>query len=76
MDIKKFGELPIIGILRGIKAEDIFPLSETIIASGLKTIEITMNTEGAAERIREMVKYSAGRLTIELVPFPIGMLKI
>ena len=64
MDINKFKELPILGILRGIKPDSIEPLTQTIISSGLQTIEITMNTPGAAELIQKMVKAAQGKLTI------------
>ena len=52
MDIDQFKQLPIMGILRGIDEDAINPLTQSIIASGLKTVEITMNTEGAAFLIR------------------------
>ena len=64
MDVKEFKQLPILGILRGVAAKDIVALTETIIASGLKTIEITMNTENAANLIREAVKIAQKRLMI------------
>lgn len=64
MDVKNFKKLPILGILRGIVLDDINPLIETIISSGLKTIEITMNTEGASDLIRKAVKVANKRLTI------------
>lgn len=64
MDIAEFKKLPIMGILRGIKEEDIDPLAEAVISSGLKTIEITMNTPDAAGLIRRMRKTASGQLTI------------
>jgi 2-dehydro-3-deoxyphosphogluconate aldolase/(4S)-4-hydroxy-2-oxoglutarate aldolase len=64
MDIKKFKELPIMGILRGAEPDLIEPLTDTVISAGLKTIEITMNTEGAAELIKQTVKAAKNRLTI------------
>lgn len=64
MDIKKFKKLPFLGILRGIDNDDIEPLTKTIIASGLETIEITMNTKNAPALIRKAVKIAKGRLTI------------
>ena len=64
MDIVKFKELPILGILRGIVDADLEPLIETIKASGLKTIEITMNTKDAPALIRKAVSLSKNRLTI------------
>ena len=52
------------GILRGIKLEDVGPLVEAAASAGLETIEVTMNTPGAADIIRKMVEVSGGRLTI------------
>lgn len=64
MDVNKFKRLPILGILRGIKPDSINPLTQAIISSGLETVEITMNTPGAAELIREMIKAAQGKLVI------------
>jgi 2-dehydro-3-deoxyphosphogluconate aldolase/(4S)-4-hydroxy-2-oxoglutarate aldolase len=64
MDIKKFKELPILGIVRGVEQSQLEPLLEAVIAAGLKHLEITMNTPQACELIKEAVKISKGRLTI------------
>lgn len=64
MDISKFKKLPILGIIRGIKDDEVEPLVETAVSTGLETIEITMNTKGAAALIKKAVKKTAGRLTI------------
>lgn len=64
MDVAKFRKLPILGILRGIEAGALEPLIETIEAAGLKTIEITMNTAGAAGLIRKACALCKKRLTI------------
>jgi len=64
MDVKKFKQLPILGILRGIEPDILEPLISAIDFAGLKTIEITMNTKGAAELIRKAVTLSKERLTI------------
>lgn len=64
MDVHSFNELPLLGILRGIGADSVRPLTDTILSSGLKTVEITMNTPGAAELIRSMVVAAGGRLTV------------
>ncbi|MBN2484060.1 MAG: bifunctional 4-hydroxy-2-oxoglutarate aldolase/2-dehydro-3-deoxy-phosphogluconate aldolase [Candidatus Omnitrophica bacterium] len=64
MDIAEFKKLPILGILRGIKETEIEPLTETVISSGLKTIEITMDTEGASSLIRRMKNIAGNSLTI------------
>ncbi len=52
------------GILRGVGLDSIEPLVKTFVSSGLKTIEITMNTPGAPNLIRRAVKASKGRLTV------------
>lgn len=64
MDIAKFRKKPIMGIMRGVKSDEIAPLAEAVIEGGLETIEITMNTEGAPELIRKMVASSKGRLAV------------
>jgi 2-dehydro-3-deoxyphosphogluconate aldolase/(4S)-4-hydroxy-2-oxoglutarate aldolase len=52
------------GILRQIDDDSIEPLSQAVISSGLKTIEITMNTTNAASLIKKMKQASANRLTL------------
>ena len=64
MDLERFRELPLMGILRGVKADDIEPLVETCVLSGLETIEITFNTPGAPDLIRRASKAARGRLMI------------
>ena len=62
--MEKFKRLPILGILRGIDIESIEPLVEASISAGLKTIEITMNTRGAATLIAKAVAIAGKRLTV------------
>ncbi|MBS1112126.1 MAG: 2-dehydro-3-deoxyphosphogluconate aldolase, partial [Nitrospirae bacterium] len=64
MEVNRFRELPILGILRGITSESVKPLTETVVSSGLKTIEITMNTPDAPALIRQMSDAAGDRLTI------------
>lgn len=64
MIIDDFKKIPIMGILRGVKEEIITPLVETIVNSGLKTVEITMNTENAPELINKMVKAAKKNITV------------
>jgi len=64
MDVAKFRQLPILGILRGIESDGLEPLLAAIESAGLKTIEITMNTKGVAELIRKACAFSKKRLTI------------
>jgi 2-dehydro-3-deoxyphosphogluconate aldolase/(4S)-4-hydroxy-2-oxoglutarate aldolase len=58
--------LPLDGnFLRGIGGESaIEPLTETVISAGLKTIEIAMNTPGAAGLIKKMVAAADNRICI------------
>lgn len=56
MDLTRFRQKPLLGILRGITPEDLDPLFEAIALSGLQTVEITMNTPGAAALLRTAVK--------------------
>ncbi len=56
--------LPLLGILRGIEANMVEPLVETVVSAGLKTVEITMNTEDAPALIRRMVKAANNRLNV------------
>lgn len=46
-----FGEAPVVGIVRGIPLEKVLKIAQVYVESGLTTIEITMNTEGATEII-------------------------
>ncbi len=64
MNIKDFEKLPLMGILRGVSAEDIESLFETVIEAGLKTVEITMNTPGAPELIKSAIDVSGGRILV------------
>ncbi len=64
MDINRFKQLPIMGILRGIDEEMITPIVEVAQSAGLETIEVTMNTPGASELIKKMVRIAQGRLTV------------
>jgi len=58
------GQIPILGIMRGIKTEDVEPLAELCIKNGIKYIEITMNTENALQLISNMKSTSKGRLVV------------
>ena len=64
MDLRKFRQQPLLGILRGIAPAELDPLFETIIRSGLQAVEITMNTHGAAGLIRSAAKRYGKRLMI------------
>lgn len=64
MDIAQFRKLPILGILRAFDEVPVEDFVESIVASGLKTIEIAMNSDSAASLISRAVKSARGRLTI------------
>ena len=64
MLVDQFRKLPVMGILRGVEAGELEPLVESIVSSGLETIEITMNTAGAAGLIQAAKKLAGQRLVI------------
>jgi len=64
MNLKEFTNLPLMGILRDVDPDIIEPLSETVISSGLNTIEITMNTSSAPRLINKMRKSAGKRLMV------------
>ncbi len=64
MDVDRFKKKPVMGIVRGIEPEQIEPLIEAVVAAGLETLEITMNTRGAAQLIQEAKKISQDRLML------------
>jgi 2-dehydro-3-deoxyphosphogluconate aldolase / (4S)-4-hydroxy-2-oxoglutarate aldolase len=64
MDVHRFRRMPLLGILRGIAAGDVTPVTEAVAAAGLEAIEVTMNTAGAPALIREMKAAAKGRLMV------------
>ncbi len=64
LETAEFKKLPIMGILRGIREEDVGPLAECAVSSGLGTVEIAMNTPGAPGLITKMRRAAGGRLSI------------
>ena len=64
MKLNEFEKLPLMGILRGVDAGCIEPLVETVICAGLKTLEVTMNTEGAANIIEKAKTVADGRIYV------------
>jgi 2-dehydro-3-deoxyphosphogluconate aldolase/(4S)-4-hydroxy-2-oxoglutarate aldolase len=59
-----FRRLPLVGILRGFQSDQIRPIVEACLEGGLTNLEITMNTEGAADQIRTAVETAKGRMNI------------
>ena len=64
MNVTEFKKLPAMGILRGVEADIIEPLAECVVSSGLRTLEITMNTPYAPDLIQKMIDAADGCLTI------------
>ena len=64
MDVDRFKKLPLMGIVRGLKLEDVQPLMVLSMKAGLGTIEITMNTPEASKLIARMRKISAGKIMV------------
>lgn len=59
-----FSKAPIVGIIRGLSAEDIDHILPVYREAGLTTIEITMNTAGAATSIQNAIKHHPEGLNI------------
>lgn len=64
MNIARFRKKPILGILRGIPKDSLEILLETIVKSGLETIEFAMNTQGAPSLIRKAARCYGQKLMI------------
>jgi 2-dehydro-3-deoxyphosphogluconate aldolase/(4S)-4-hydroxy-2-oxoglutarate aldolase len=64
MDVAQFKRKPIMGIMRGIELAQIEPLIEAVIAGGLETLEIAMNTKDAAQLIRKAKGCAGKRLVL------------
>ncbi|KJJ84156.1 KDPG and KHG aldolase [Candidatus Omnitrophus magneticus] len=62
--IKSFLEFPLMGILRGVEISYIEELVKTLINSGLKVLEITMNTPRAEEIISLAHRAANGRIHV------------
>jgi len=59
-----FQQVPVVGILRGLSADKLRPVVEAAREGGLTTLEITMNTSGAAEQIRAAGQVAGSALNI------------
>jgi len=64
MILDEFKKLPIIGIVRDVELEGIDAFTEALVSSGLKTMEVTMNTPDVESILKAVVKTAANRLTI------------
>src|SRR5690554_3866700 len=63
-DHARFHKMPIIGILRGMDADNLLFILEAFYRAGLNTIEITMNSKGVEEQIGTAVENFGDRLNI------------
>jgi len=61
---ERFDSMPLVGILRGFPANQMEKLAELYANAGLTTLEITMNTEGAAQTIASLVKAVGDKLNV------------
>ena len=64
MDIKKFKALPLMGIIRGLPPDRAADFADCVISAGLKTLEVTMNSEGAGGVLKIIKKTSGGKLML------------
>ncbi len=56
--------MPVLGILRGVALDRIGGVIDSLSDSGLYAIEITMNTSGAPEIIKEAIKAANGHMAV------------
>lgn len=64
MNIDDFRQLPIMGIVRGVREDQIEKLASAVTDSGLKTIEIAINAGDGPALIKKLVNAARGSLTI------------
>ena len=64
MDVAQFKNQPVMGIVRGVESGQIEPLIEAVVSSGLKTLEITMDTKGAGQLIKKAKKAAENNLML------------
>ena len=64
MNLDRFRQKPLMGILRGVTSAQLGPTLDSAIAAGLETLEITMNTAEAAELIAQAKSAAGSELEI------------
>lgn len=64
MEIKGLQEIPVLGILRDIKSSKVEPILQTSFDSGLRAIEITLNTDNALELLKKAVEKFGDKMDI------------
>ena len=60
----QFQGIPVIGILRGCSAADLPHIVDAVRRGGMTHLEITMNSPGAEEQIRDAIRISEGAVQI------------
>jgi 2-dehydro-3-deoxyphosphogluconate aldolase / (4S)-4-hydroxy-2-oxoglutarate aldolase len=64
MDVLEFKKLPLMGIVRGIKDQNLPSLVEAVKSSGLKALEITLNTKEALSLIKKTSQMCKGSFAL------------
>lgn len=57
-------EVPVVGILRGFRFDQLPPILEACQRGGLRCIEVTMNSPGAAGQIRAACQFAGDRMVV------------
>jgi len=63
-DMESFRRLPVVGILRGFGREETARMIAAAVQGGLRNVEITMNTPGAADCIADAVAATAEHVNV------------
>jgi len=64
MDLVRFRKKPVLGILRGIPENSLLPLLDSIVSSGLETVEFAMNSENAPRLIKKTARLCGKKLMV------------
>jgi 2-dehydro-3-deoxyphosphogluconate aldolase/(4S)-4-hydroxy-2-oxoglutarate aldolase len=59
-----FQSLPVVGVLRGFERRLAPGIIRCCLAGGLTNLEVTMNSPGAADQIRQMIDLAGSRLNV------------
>lgn len=62
--LELFERVPIVGILRGLAAGQVPPVLQAVLEGGLTNLEVTMNSPGAADQIRQAVELAGPRMNV------------
>lgn len=62
--IKQLLDAGVVAIFRKLPPQVLLPLCEAVVAGGVKAVEITVESDGAFESIREIRKYYGDKLLI------------